>query len=95
MEQRGVEYRQARPSDARELAAMRWEFRVEESPGLETREDHDAFLTTVEQWMNDATGGATSFHATSVQPDWASDLKRTVQIGNHIFYRGVPRVRSS
>jgi len=33
----------------------------------------------------DPTGGAISFHATYVAPDWRG-LQRTVQIGNHIFY---------
>jgi spore germination cell wall hydrolase CwlJ-like protein len=37
--------------------------------------------------LGDLTGDATSFHATDVQPGWAGDMERTVQIGNHIFYR--------
>jgi spore germination cell wall hydrolase CwlJ-like protein len=41
--------------------------------------------------LGDTTGGALSFHATDVQPDW-SDMERTTQIGNHVFYR---RVRHS
>jgi len=36
------------------------------------------------------TGRATHFHAVDVQPIWAENLVRTVQIGNHIFYRRGP-----
>ncbi len=38
--------------------------------------------------LKNATGGATSFHATSVSPDWADTMDKTTQIGNHVFYRG-------
>ena len=36
-----------------------------------------------------ATGGAVSFHAAAVSPDWSGSghYIRTVQIGNHVFYR--------
>jgi spore germination cell wall hydrolase CwlJ-like protein len=37
--------------------------------------------------LKDTTGDATSFHAVSVNPDWADNMERTVQIGNHIFYK--------
>jgi spore germination cell wall hydrolase CwlJ-like protein len=37
--------------------------------------------------LGDLTGDATSFHASDVQPGWAGDMERTVQIGKHIFYR--------
>src|SRR5208282_5021617 len=37
--------------------------------------------------LGNSTDGATSFHAVDVEPDWSSSLERTVQIGNHIFYR--------
>ncbi len=53
-----------------------------------------ARILTGEERLIDATGGATNFHATSVDPDWAMDLTRTVQIGNHIFYRDPPRSRA-
>lgn len=33
------------------------------------------------------SGGATHFHATYVKPKWARKLCRTVQIGQHIFYK--------
>lgn len=35
----------------------------------------------------DPTGGATSFHNTSVRPGWAAKLKFTVRIGSHLFYK--------
>jgi spore germination cell wall hydrolase CwlJ-like protein len=31
---------------------------------------------------------STHYHATSVTPSWSRKLKRTGQIGNHIFYQG-------
>jgi spore germination cell wall hydrolase CwlJ-like protein len=45
--------------------------------------------------LGDATGGATSFHAVDVEPDWSESLERTVQIGNHVFYRPLGRTRAS
>lgn len=53
-----------------------------------------ARILTGEESLGDVTGGATSFHAISVQPDWASDLQRTVQIGNHIFYKNALHARA-
>lgn len=41
--------------------------------------------------LGNVTDGATSFHAVDVEPDWSSSLERTVQIGNHVFYRPVAR----
>ena len=40
-----------------------------------------------EEQLDNATGGAVNFHTTAVQPDWAGHYVKTVQIGNHIFYR--------
>ncbi len=37
--------------------------------------------------LPDITGGATNYHATSVSPAWAKKMTKTVQIGNHIFYK--------
>ncbi len=55
-----------------------------------------ARILTGEIPLHNATGGATNFHAVSVTPQWAGTLERTIQIGNHIFYRGtIPRTRSS
>ena len=45
--------------------------------------------------LGNITGGATSFHAVDVEPDWAGSLERTVQIGNHIFYKPLPRTQAS
>lgn len=33
------------------------------------------------------TGGATYFHTPAVKPSWSRRFERTVQIGQHIFYR--------
>jgi spore germination cell wall hydrolase CwlJ-like protein len=46
-----------------------------------------ARILTGETQLRDTTGDATHFHAASVSPDWADDMVRTVQIGNHVFYR--------
>jgi spore germination cell wall hydrolase CwlJ-like protein len=55
-----------------------------------------ARILTGEIPLHNATGGATNFHSVSVTPQWAGTLQRTIQIGNHIFYRGtVPPTRSS
>ncbi|MBU6298623.1 MAG: cell wall hydrolase, partial [Alphaproteobacteria bacterium] len=53
-----------------------------------------ARILTGEERLGDITEGATSYHATSVQPDWANDLVRTVQIGNHIFYKNPSHSRA-
>lgn len=40
--------------------------------------------------LPDITGGATEYHAANIKPNWDwSKLQKTVQIGNHIFYRSV------
>lgn len=39
-----------------------------------------------EEQLENATGGAVAFHTSAVQPAW-SGYVRTVQIGNHVFYR--------
>ena len=40
-----------------------------------------------EEKLNDVTGGAVNFHASSIEPGWSGSYVKTVQIGNHIFYR--------
>ncbi|MGD0190744.1 MAG: cell wall hydrolase [Rhizomicrobium sp.] len=45
--------------------------------------------------LGDITGDAISFHAADIQPDWADTMERTIQIGNHVFYRSLPRTKSS
>lgn len=38
--------------------------------------------------LGDITGGATEYHNKNIEPNWDwSKLEKTVQIGNHIFYR--------
>lgn len=54
-----------------------------------------ARIMTGEIALKNATGGATNFHAVSVEPEWADTLEKTTQIGNHIFYRGGARMRAS
>ena len=47
-----------------------------------------AKILTGEAPLHNETAGATNFHATSVDPDWADTMNKTTQIGNHVFYRG-------
>lgn len=54
-----------------------------------------ARILTGEEHLNDATGGAVNFHAASIEPGWTGEFVRTVQIGNHIFYRRPGHVRLS
>lgn len=44
-----------------------------------------AMIPTVN--LLDITDGATHYHADYVLPDWAATKTRTVEIGDHIFYR--------
>ena len=46
-----------------------------------------ARILTGEVQLLDETSGATYYHATYVRPNWAPQLVRTAQIGNHVFYR--------
>lgn len=46
--------------------------------------------------LGDETENAIAFHAVDVEPGWGDRLVRTIQIGNHVFYRAAPRnIRSS
>jgi spore germination cell wall hydrolase CwlJ-like protein len=54
-----------------------------------------ARILTGEVRLKNATGGATNFHAISVEPDWAPTLEVTTQIGNHVFYRSGAHARDS
>lgn len=36
--------------------------------------------------LPDITGGATHYHAKSVNPYWATSMTKTATIGNHVFY---------
>jgi hypothetical protein len=51
-------------------------------------------LSGVEQ-LGNQTADAISFHAVDVEPGWDDHLVRTIQIGNHIFYRPAFRSHSS
>ena len=44
-------------------------------------------LTVHDGLTVDMLEGATHYHATSVQPDWAVTKTRTARIDDHIFYR--------
>lgn len=52
-------------------------------------------ILTHEVNLTNQTDGATNFHAISVMPDWADTKQKTSQIGNHVFYRDMPRTRAS
>ena len=47
-----------------------------------------AQILTGEITLHNMTGGATNYHAVSVNPYWAPTLKKTARIGRHVFYRG-------
>jgi N-acetylmuramoyl-L-alanine amidase len=51
------------------------------------REIVELSIASVTAGIDDPTQGATHFHATYVQPAWASSLKRLVQIDDHVYYR--------
>ena len=44
-------------------------------------------LLTSQFMMFDITDGATFYHADSITPSWASSKIKTIEIGDHIFYR--------
>lgn len=41
----------------------------------------------VSNQLRDLTQGANHYHAKSIRPYWADDKKKTVTIGNHVFYK--------
>jgi spore germination cell wall hydrolase CwlJ-like protein len=43
--------------------------------------------------LGNHTGSAISYHTVDVSPPWSETMLRTTQIGNHIFYRFMPRVQ--
>jgi spore germination cell wall hydrolase CwlJ-like protein len=52
-------------------------------------------MSGIEQLGNE-TADAISFHAVDVEPGWDEQrLIKTIQIGNHIFYRSAFRPRAS
>jgi hypothetical protein len=52
-----------------------------------------ARILTGEEPLKGATGGAINFHAVSVDPEWAGNLARTTQIGNHVFYKKTASIK--
>ena len=46
-----------------------------------------AFLVLYNKINLDVTEGATHYHATYVNPDWAKTKTLITQVGDHIFYR--------
>lgn len=55
---------------------------------LHFRDSMAAALAVALDLEPDPTGGATHYHADTIDmPDWARDMIRTRQIGHHIFYR--------
>ena len=63
-------------STLRKIDADAWQA----SEDLATRILHGTIVTKITQ-------RALYYHAVSVRPDWADEMVRTVQIGNHVFYR--------
>jgi len=41
--------------------------------------------------LGDLTGHAIAYHSIGVSPPWKDNMLKTVQIGNHVFYRFMPR----
>jgi spore germination cell wall hydrolase CwlJ-like protein len=61
--------------------------RPREEAAWENSEKLAAEILTGEVRLRNATAGATHYHAVFVRPFWAPALKKTAQIGGHIFYR--------
>src|SRR5579863_7090670 len=61
--------------------------RPREEAAWKKSEQLAAQILTGEVALRNATGGATHYHAAWMTPFWAPSLKKTAQIGNHIFYR--------
>ena len=59
--------------------------------GLQERKAYDRMLVIAHYvWSGevvDPTLGSDHYHTTSVSPSWRLKLKRTVKLGNHIYYR--------
>src|SRR5258706_2565610 len=69
--------------------------RPREASAWKESEQLAAQILTGQVPLRNATGGATHYHAVWVSPFWAPTLKKTAQIGNHIFYRGSHHSRDS
>src|SRR5579863_1806455 len=69
--------------------------RPREELAWENAERLAAQILTGEVRLRNTTGGATHYHAVWVNPFWAPTLKKTAQIGNHIFYRNSGHLHNS
>jgi spore germination cell wall hydrolase CwlJ-like protein len=86
----GVVYEGAAGSGCQFSFACNGELAQRKSPvAWHTTEILAARILAGEVALRDITGDATHFHAVSVNPDWADNMERTVQIGNHVFYKHV------
>ena len=65
-----------------------WTCRVRTAPYGRAWIEAQEVAQTVLRERNDFTGGATHFHSVTVKPSWAYKFRLTMQIGNHLFYRG-------
>lgn len=61
--------------------------RLREPAAWQQAEQLAAEILTGAVRLGNETGGAINYHAVSVMPYWAPTLRKTAQIGNHIFYR--------
>jgi spore germination cell wall hydrolase CwlJ-like protein len=61
--------------------------RAREASAWKEAEQLASQILTGEVKLRDVTSGATNYHAVSANPYWATTLRKTAQIGNHIFYR--------
>lgn len=52
------------------------------------RQSYEAAFRIYQQYVDDKTYGAKFYHANYVHPYWADKKRRTIQIGDHIFYKG-------
>ena len=53
----------------------------------EWKESQKVAASVIYRTHTDNTKGALFFHATYVKPYWASSMKKTIKIGQHIFYK--------
>ncbi len=64
--------------------------RAKEARAWDQAEQLAAQILTGQAWKKNETGGATNYHAVTVDPVWAPTMEQTTQIGNHIFYKNAP-----
>lgn len=79
------------------VCAFSWVCEGKDFPNIEKKLDKKSWMAIAKfarafyhKWNSakhhDITSGATHYHATHVNPMWASIYEKTTQIGNHIFY---------